>query len=205
MFIRRLLFLGLAASFALAAVATTSGAAMPSGQRVLGQSEIEPVYNDENAGQIGYIKQPINAPQPIPANQHAVASFYLVVYPVGTLAAETFLCQHTPAENCPTHGNNIATLAMAREPLVYGLGVAGHDHLMDFPGGPDFNIAWEPTVVLFTAQGLADGATNQHILTDGQIQAALANGDAIKVPLPTRTFICASVPAIVYDHATPAS
>ena len=115
----------------------------------------------------------------------------------------TLLCQHLPVENCPTHGNSIANLALAREPSVYGAGVAGHDHLMDFPGGADFNIAREPTVLLFTPQGVADGAVNQHVLTDAQISALISSGDAIKVALPTRTFICASVPAALYARATP--
>ena len=177
----RLSLLVAAASVVLAAVAAVPVAAdsIPSGQRFLGRSVLEPVYNDEQAGEIGYIKQPTNAPQPVPANPVAWAPFYLVVYPVGSTAAPTFLCQHLPVDNCPTHGNGIAALAAsaAGEPDVYGAGVAGHDHLMDFPGGPDFNIAWEP----------------------------VASGDAIEVKLPTRTFICASVPATVYNLAKPAS
>jgi hypothetical protein len=74
---------------------------------------------------------------------------------------------------------------------------------MDFPGGPDFNIAWEPMVVLFTPQAITDGAINEHVLSDTQISTLVANGDAIVVPRPTRTFNCASVPAAVYDMATP--
>jgi hypothetical protein len=189
----------------LAGSPAAASSTIPSGQRSLGQSVLEPVYNDESAGEIGYIKQPEKAPQPVPANPAAWAPFYLVVYPVtSTVATTTLLCRHTPApDNCPTHGNGIAALAQAQEPSVYGVGVAGHDHLMDFPGGPDFNIAWEPTVVLFTPQGVADGAVNEHILTDAQISAAVSSGDAIKVQLPQRTFICASVPERLYDMATP--
>jgi hypothetical protein len=195
--------LALSVSFGVASAAASS---IPSGQRTLGQSVLEPVYNDEDAGAIGYIMQPENAPQPVHANPTAWAPFYLVVYPVNSTVAltTTLLCRHLPApDNCPTHGNNIANLAVAREPAVYGVGVAGHDHLMDFPGGSDFNIAWEPTVVLFTPQGVTDGAVNEHILTDAQIQAALLSKDAIEVQLPTRTFICASVPERLYDMATP--
>jgi len=205
--LRRLSATVAAVSFVLAVVAAVPGAAdsTPSGQRVLGQSVLEPVYNDENAGQIGYIKQPEDAPQPVLANPVAWAPFYLVVYPVGSTASTTYLCMHLPVDNCPTHGPGIASLAQTIEPAVYAGGVVGHDHLMDFPGGPDFNIAWEPIVVLFTPKGAADGATNEHVLTDAQISALVANGDAIKVPRPTRTFICASVPESVYDIATPAA
>jgi hypothetical protein len=180
----------------------------PSGQHVMGQSVLEPVYNDESAGQIGFIMQPENAPQPVNANPRAWAPFYLVVYPMSSAVAEagtTFLCQHLPVDNCPTHGPGIANLAMAQEPTVYASGVAGHDHLMDFPGGPDFNIAWEPTVLLFTPKGVADGTVNTHILTDSQIQDAIDNQDVKVVPLPQRTFICASVPKIIYDRAAPTS
>jgi len=197
-----------AASVVLAAVAAVPVAAdsIPSGQRFLGRSVLEPVYNDEQAGEIGYIKQPTNAPQPVPANPVAWAPFYLVVYPVNSTVAmtTTLLCRHTPApDNCPTHGNGIATLALAQEPSVYSVGVAGHDHLMDFPGGPDFNIAWEPTVLLFTPKGATDGTVNEHILTDAQISAAVLNGDVKVVKLAARTFICASVPERLYDMATP--
>ena len=206
--LRRLSLLVAALSFVFAVVAAVPGAAdsIPSGQRMLGQTMLEPVYNDENAGQIGYIKQPENAPQPVNANPVAWAPFYLVVYPTTSTvpSTTTLLCQHLPVDNCPTHGNNIANLAMAQEPTVYSGGVAGHDHLMDFPGGPDFNIAWEPTVLLFTPKGVADGTVNTHILTDAQIQAAITNQDVKVIKLPQRTFICAPVPDVLYNMATPA-
>jgi hypothetical protein len=202
---KALLVMAVAAALvaALAVVIPAAADSTPSGQRAFGQSVLEPVYNDENAGQIGYIKQPEQAPQPLPANPVAWAPFYLVVYPVQSTAAPIYLCMHLPVDNCPTHGPGIASLAQAKEPSVYGAGVAGHDHLMDFPGGPDFNIAWEPIVVLFTPQAVADGTVNEHVLTDTQISSLVANGDAIEVPRPTRVFICASVPASLYDRATP--
>ena len=56
----------------------------------------------------------------------------------------------------------------------------GHDHLMDFPGGADFNIAWEPVIVLFTNKE----AANEHVLTDTRIEELVASGDAIEVPAP---------------------
>jgi hypothetical protein len=207
--LRRLTVLVATASFLLAVAGASAGTAdsIPSGQRVLGQNVLEPVYNDENAGQIGYILQPEKVAQPVNASPVAWAPFYLVVYPVGSAvpATTTLLCQHLPVDNCPTHGPGIAALAQAMEPSVYSAGVAGHDHLMDFPGGPDFNIAWEPMVVLFTPQGIADGADNVHVLTDAQISALVSSGDAEVVPRPTRTFTCASVPAAVYERATPVS
>jgi len=88
---------------------------------------------------------------------------------------------------------------MAIMPSVYGDGVLGHDHLMDFPGGADFNVAWEPILVLFTSKA----AANEHLLTDAQIDAAVARHDAIEVPLPDATFHCQAVSARVYALGTP--
>lgn len=202
---RRLTLLAAAASFVLCAVAAAPSTAdsIPSGTRTLAQSAVEPVYNDEQAGQIGYIKRPLNTAQPVNSNPTAWAPFYLVVYPVGSTAASVYLCMHLPVDNCPSHGPAVAAFAQATYPTVYGAGVIGHDHLMDFPGGSDFNVAWEPMWVLFTPKGAADGAINEHVLTDAQIDALVASGDAKVFPRPAKTFICASVPERLYDMATP--
>src|SRR5437867_9894159 len=124
-----------------AALAATSGAAgsIPSGERLLGQSVLEPVYDDERAGVIGFVSTPLHAP--LKANPRAWSPFYVPVYPVGSTVGPV-LCQHTPTENCPDHGAAIAGAAAAIMPSVYGSGVVGHDHLMDFPGGADFDVAW---------------------------------------------------------------
>ncbi len=95
----------------------------------------------------------------------------------------------------------MAGLAQSVEPSVYGDGVLGHDHVMDYPGGADFNIAWEPIAVLFTNSA----AANEHLLTDAQIQAAVDRGDAIEIPLPALTFHCAAVSAAVWARGTPMS
>ena len=197
------LLAGVSALVVVIAAGSSGAASIPSGQRTLAQNVLEPVYNDENAGQIGYIMQPEHTAQPVPSNPAAWAPFYLVIYPVGSTAATTYLCMHLPVDNCPTHGPGVAAFAQATYPTVYGAGVIGHDHLMDFPGASDFNIAWEPMFVLFTPQGAADGAANRHVLTDAQIDTLVASGDAKVFPRPTRTFICASVPGRLYDMATP--
>jgi hypothetical protein len=89
---------------------------------------------------------------------------------------------------------------MAIMPSVYGGGVIGHDHLMAGPAsGGDFNIAWEPVLVLFTSTA----AANEHITTLAQITAALARHDVIEVPIPQATFHCSVVPAVVYWNGTP--
>ncbi|HEX9121908.1 MAG TPA: hypothetical protein VF984_00885 [Actinomycetota bacterium] len=199
--VRRTLLAVLAASLGLVAAASpAAAAAVPSGERALGQATVEPFYNAEQAGQIGYLLAPSKA-KGYKANQiHAWAPIYLPVYPVGSTAApDGLICTHTPVENCPTHGDAVAAAAMALEPGVYGGGVLGHDHVMDFPGGDDFHIAWEPILVLFTDSTLVD----THLLTDAQIEDAVDSGHARLVPVPQLTFVCAVVSQSVYDQATP--
>jgi hypothetical protein len=186
-------------SFVLAATAAISGAtgSIPSGERVHGQSVLEPVYNAEKPGVIGFVSTPMHAP--LKANPRAWSPIYVPVYPVGSTVGP-LLCQHTPApDNCPTHGDGIAGAAAAIVPSVYGAGVLGHDHVMDFPGGADFNVAWEPILVLFTS----NAAANQHLITDAQIAAAVDRGDAIEIPVPEATFHCAAVSAAVWALGTP--
>jgi hypothetical protein len=194
---RMLLLVGLALFLLPVAAGASSTPSIPSGERALGQSVIEPVYNDEQAGTIGYVSTPTHLPDPVKGTP-ALKPFFLPVYPVGS-SVGPLICQHTPAENCPTHGNVIAGLAQSLEPSVYGAGVLGHDHLMDFPGGSNFNANWLPIVVLFTSTKAAD----EHLLTDDQIEAAVDRGDAIELPLPPAAFLCAPVPAATYDRATP--
>jgi len=105
-----------AMSVLVVVIAAGSGgaASIPSGERTFAQNRLEPVYNDEQAGEIGYIMVPTHTAQPVPSNPAAWAPFYLVVYPVGSTAATTFLCMHTPAENCPSHGDGIAAFFRGR-------------------------------------------------------------------------------------------
>ncbi len=82
---------------------------------------------------------------------------------------------------------------------VYGARVLGHDHLMDFPGAADWNVAWEPILVLFTSTA----AANEHLLTDEQIDEAVERGDAIEIPVAALTFHCQAVSVRVYELGTP--
>lgn len=192
------------ASAGLAAVATNAGAAgaatAPSGERVFGQSVVEPAFDAANAGKTIYLLTPMHAKTN--ANPKAWAPIYVPVYPVGSTAATTFNCQHTAtSDNCPTHGNPIAGAAMSIMPSVYGRGVAGHDHVLDAPSGDDFNIAWEPVLVLFTSST----AANTRLLTDDQILTAKAEGKVVLIDDPAHTFNCSVVPAGIYDRAAPMS
>ena len=208
---RRLVFMAVAASALLAGLSAVPAAAssLPSGERIVGGTAshggtvLEPVY-DDMTGQIRYVSTPRGAPDPVNSNPVASAPFYLPVYPAGS-TVPTLNCQDVPTENCPDHGPAVAGLAQALEPGVYGGGVLGHDHLMAGPGSHgDFNVAWVPTLVLFTP-----GAAITHITTLTQLNALIASGDVITVPLdgtkgfPNLTFHCSVVSAAVYAHGVP--
>jgi hypothetical protein len=165
-----------------------------------GQTSVEPVY-DDMTGAVAYVATPIHVANPVHTNPRAWAPFYLPMYPTGATvgASATLDCVGIPG-NCPDHDGLVAGAAMAIMPSVYGGGVIGHDHLMAGPAsGGDFNIAWEPVLVLFTSKA----AANEHITTLAQITAALARHDVIEVPIPQATFHCSVVPAVVYWNGTP--
>ena len=54
-------------------------------------------------------------------------------------------------------------------PSVYGGGVLGHDHLLDVPGGSEFNVVWVPILIPF----MSTAAAQTHISTEAQLDAAL--------------------------------
>jgi hypothetical protein len=208
---RSFLFVAVVAGLvaALAASAAAAGP-LPSGERIIGGhgavggAVVEPVY-DDMTGAIRYVSTPRGTPDPVKSNPRASAPFYLPVYPVGSTIGVALNCEHLP-ENCPDHGGAVAGLAQAFEPGVYGEGVLGHDHLMAGPGSHgDFNVAWVPTLVLFTNSA----AANTHVTTLAQLEALRESGDVIEVPLngtnglPNLTFHCSVVSAAVYEHGSP--
>lgn len=184
-------------------VATGSGAAAsstPTGERTFHNNRLEPAYNAAKPGQLGFFMEPAGQ---MNASPTAWAPIYVVVYPTGSTVAgtSTLNCVHSGAsdDNCPSHGDAIAALAQKLHPTVYGAGVAGHDHVLDFPGGDDFNIAWEPNIVLFTTKE----AANEHVLSDGRILQLLNEGQVTITKLPAKTFLCAIVPQRIWDMAAP--
>jgi hypothetical protein len=187
-----------------------------------GGSVIEPVYNDI-AGTITYVSTPRGVSNPVNSNPQASAPIYLPVYPTSSTVPlnYTLNCQDTvgaplnTVENCPDHGPAVAGAVQAiastfTAPFtdIYAGGVAGHDHLLAPPGtkkdGGDFNVAWVPTLVIFTNAA----AANVHVTTLAQINADAQDGDAILVALdgsngtPNLTFHCSVVPAPVYNNGT---
>ena len=213
---RLLLLVGLTACLAgLSAFPAGATTSSPSGERInggngsSGGTVLEPVYDDQT-GAIRYVSTPRGIPSaPVNTNPRATAPFYLPVYPTGSLQGQnvTLNCQDVPNENCPDHGAAVAAAAEAINPGgVYTGGVIGHDHLMSGPGsGGDFNVAWVPTLVLFTNSA----AANTHPTLLSQINTLVADHDAILVPLdgtngtPNLTFHCSVVSAAVYDHSVP--
>ena len=180
------------------AFAASVAGSFPSGERQLGQSLIEPAYDDEN-GNLIYLLTPLHAPFPSKADSHAVSPLYLIVYPSSAAASVGIMnCQHEGGDNCPDHGPDISGLAQIVYPNVYGAGVWGHDHLVDGPGGSEFNVAWQVVVVLFTNSA----AAKTHITTDEQLEEALEAGDAVALP-PDVIFNCNVVSEATYNRAKP--
>ena len=203
----RHILLPLAITAAVTVTLTTPANAaslVPSGERSFAQSTLEPAYDAAHAGVITYLLTPNKAPNPVKSNPKSWAPIYVPVYPVGSTAASGYNCAHTPVENCPSHGDGVADAAQAISVHngfgdVYKAGVAGHDHVLDVPGGDDFNIAWEPVLVLFTT---ADAA-NEHLVTDSAILAAQARGDVVLIPVASLTFHCSVVPVTLWNKGTP--
>jgi hypothetical protein len=214
----------LVAAFGLVGALPASATGVPSGERMYGNATfdaasghfvggggaIEPAY-DDTTGTLVYIQTP-NGPHVHPANHidpatslpKNVAPIYLPMYPVGSgIDPASLNCAHVPADNCPDHGPEVAGAAMSIEPSVYGAGVIGHDHLLGIANsGGDFNVLWEPVLVLFTSVD----ASKTHITTLAQIKAAEAADppQAFEVPIPPATFHCSVVSAAAFNRATPA-
>lgn len=184
---------------AVRASAAPTADALPSGERLLGQSSIEPAYDDQT-GNLTYLLTPIRSPFPTHTSSRAVAPLYLVEYPPGSTVG-TLNCMGVPG-NCPDHDGEVATAATTIMPGVYGTDptvVPGHDHLVAVPAsGGDFNVAWEVFEVLFTSKA----AGNTHLTTEAAIEDAVGRGDAIEVDLGF-AFHCSVVPARVYWRGTP--
>jgi hypothetical protein len=188
----------LLAGATLLVATAVAGAQVPSGERQLGKTIIEPGY-DDRTGELIYVLTPEGAPFPSHANAHAVSPLFLVVYPNSAAASVgTMNCAHEGGDNCPDHGPVFSDMAQKVMPAVYGGGVWGHDHVMDGPGGSDFNVAWQVVVVLFTNAA----AANTHITTEAQLDAAIDVGDAITIATDV-VFNCNLVAAAAYDRATP--
>ena len=177
---------------------TVANAQAPSGERQLGRTVIEPAY-DVRTGELIYIMTPMGAHSASHADAHALSPLFIVVYPhAAATSVGTMNCAHEGGDNCADHGPGIADLAQATVPDVYGDGVWGHDHVMDGPGGTEFNVGWQVVVVLFTNAA----AAKTHITTEAQLDAAIEAGDAFSIVTPT-TIHGNLVAGSTYNRATP--
>ena len=78
---------------------TIANAQLPSGERQLGQTIIEPGY-DDRTGKLIYVMTPEGAPFPSHANAHAISPLFLVVYPNSAAASVgTMNCAHEGGDN----------------------------------------------------------------------------------------------------------
>lgn len=195
----------IAAALGLAALVGASpamaGGGLPTGERILGQSAIEPAYNDVT-GNLVYLLTPVRSPFPTHTNWHSVAPLYLVEYPPSAEPGIGILnCMGVPG-NCPDHDGIVAGVAVGAEPGVYGSNpgaVPGHDHLVGVASShEDFNVAWEVIEIVFTNSA----AANHHLTTIAAVEAAEAAGDARPIDLGF-AFHCSIVSAAAYNSGTP--
>lgn len=175
---------------------------LPSGEVQLGQSILEPAYNDAN-GSLIYILTPIHAPLKLKTHT-PLAPLYVILYPNSVAGPiGTVNCAHQPVDNCPDHGPALAGLAEATQPVVYASGVWGHDHILAAPPAPpptggDFNVQWEPVAVVFT-----DTTHITHIKTLSALMAAKSAGYVEFIPLLSASFNCAVISGSAYNRGTP--
>ncbi len=177
---------------------------LPSGERIHGNTAVEPAYDDMTGGLVylstpGHLAPlgPTNVIQKV--NYHAVAPLYLIVYPAGTPGI--FNCMGVPG-NCPDHDGAIAGLAAATVPSVYPdpNAIPGHDHLVGVAKtGGDYNSAWRVMVELFTST-----AAVHHITTLSDLQAAQAASQIQEVNTGI-VFLCSVVSESAYMAGAPAA
>lgn len=182
----------LAALVSLPALAQTY-----SGQVAFGQSTVEPAL-DAATGAAVFLLTPDQAPAASKANPRAWAPLYIVAYPPATtLPPNELNC--TPG-SCD-HLQTLPPLPPALQQVYPGGQLAGHDHLVGVAPTGDFNVAWQVLLVLFTPQGVADGAIDTRLTTLEAVEAAVARGDAVG-PIPTPiVFDCSIVSESVYLQA----
>jgi hypothetical protein len=150
--------------------------------------------------QIVYMLTPNKVSVPLQSSPTSWEDFFVVVYPITSTL--TLNCMHKPLDNCPDHGPEVAKAAMDINPAVYGAGVRGHDHVFHVPGPPggEFNANWAVKLVLFNS--FSDADKSLHLTTVDQIMAAKASGKVTIIDTGI-SFLCAVVPAALYQRATP--
>ena len=177
-----------AAALALGTALPASATSWYTGQRNFAGVSVEPAVDMGTGNQV-FLLTPIHSLTN--ANARAHAPLYLVFYPgTSTVPASSLSCSPT---NCD-HANSF--------PPYGDAGLKGHDHLVGLPKTGDWNVAWDVYPVFFTPQGFADGAINTRILTETQMDAAVAAGDLFEAPTPVFAFQCARTSVVTYLRGT---
>ena len=177
-----------AGTLALGAALQVSATTWYSGQRNYAGVSVEPAVDMGSGNQV-FLLTPIHALTK--ANPRAHAPLYLVFYPgTSTIAASSLNCTPT---NCD-HANTFPPYGAA--------GLKGHDHLVGLPATGDWNVAWDVYPVWFTPQGFGDGAINTRILTETQLDAAVAAGDLAESPVSVFSFQCPRTSITTYLRGT---
>lgn len=194
------------------AILGLSAAFAQSGEVKLGNSTIEPAFDDTTGNPVFYLETS-KSPMPVKANAQALAPLYAVVYPISSSIPDVEMnCQPTNCDHLevlpfpdPDYG-----LLAGSDPACQAFNgsqpcspVKGHDHLIGIAStGGDFNVAWQVKLVLFNSKAFGDGTINTPITTVAQLQSLVNNGEVFIVDTPI-TFDCAVVSEQTYDNGTP--
>ncbi len=198
----------------VALVGYSADAHAQSGQRVFAQVEVEPAINSANGSTV-FLLTPLKSPFPSKSNPRASAPMYLPVYPTtstvnaSSLNCQPFNCDHVNVVPFPAPGYENGGATCTKYGFADG-GCAltkGHDHLIGVPPTGDFNVAWHVYLVVFTVQGVGDGAMDRRLLTLQDIKNAVLAGDVYPPELTDSgiTFNCSIVSSRVYFLGTPLS
>jgi hypothetical protein len=179
------------------------------GQTGFGRATTEPAI-DSKDGSTVYLLTPDKAPFPSKANPRAVAPLYIPMYPLNSTVTPALLncqphnCNHLPVLPfaAPGYTNGGATCALHGLPENECSLVIGHDHLIGVPHTGDFNVAWHVVLVVFTPEGIANGAANTRTLTLVDVATLVTKGYAFEVSTDV-TFNCSIVSSAVYYKGTP--
>jgi hypothetical protein len=177
----------------------TAQASTATGQVAFGHAQVEPAYDGATGNQI-FLGIPSKATT---STSQAWTPLYLPMYPtnsnLGMLDCTPDNCDHVnvlPSGLVSALGLDSVypegTISTQYGSFTGGL-VKGHDHVT---GGRESGSGTPVTrhvfLVLFTPQGVADGAINTELTTDDAISAAIAAGDAVG-PIDTGAIVHAAV------------
>lgn len=186
--------------------------AADSGQRVFAQIVVEPAV-DSTTGNTIYVLSPEKAPVPTNVNAGAMAPLFLPLYPLSsTVSAFDLNCLPTNCDHVnvlPFHFAGYDAIPGSSDACRHFNGgqdcslVKGHDHLIGIPRtGGDSNRICNVQLVVFTQKAFDDGAINTRVKTVDQVNALVANQEAMVVITPI-SLNCSIVAERTYELGTP--